>query len=57
MSLLREAVKVWQCSKHPNNRPLYLLKSINLFLTVKILLNPVSIKLQNGLVITVLKEN
>ena len=56
ISLLGEVVKVWQSSKHPIKLPLYWLKSIDLFLMVKILLNPVTIKLKNGLVIKVLKE-
>ena len=51
ISLLGEVVKVWKCSKHPTKLPLYWLKSINLFLTVKILSNPVSMKLHNGLAI------
>ena len=44
ISLLKEVVKVWQCSKHPTKLSSNWLKSINLFLTVKILSNNVSIK-------------
>ena len=56
ISLLREVVKVRQYSKHTTRSSLYRLKSKTHLLMVNILLYAVSIKLQNGLVMKVLKE-